>query len=448
MLIEQVCSGEVTPRTEVRLPHADGSLRTFEVIASAMAPSGEGRRAVLNARDITERRHAEDALRVREEQLRQAQKMEAVGRLAGGIAHDFSNVLTVITGACDRLQETIARGQADTRQIDVILRNCGRATALTRQLLAFSRQQTVAPQIVDVRALITGASDLLADLVGSHVQVDVHVEPDLSPIEIDPVQLEQVLMNLAINAGDAMPDGGHLRLIGRNVTVLQGGPTLLRPPVAPGEYVRLEVIDTGHGMTADTRSRAFEPFFTTKGPNRGTGLGLATVYGIVTQSRGHISIDSAPGKGTRFEMHFPARAGLVPPAVPLASAASQTESAHKATILVAEDDPDVRSLLCDTLIARGYTVVEAGGVGEATRAARQHAGSIDLLLTDLVMPGGSGRELARQIATSKPRLRVLYMSGFGDAGRQGSALLEPGDPFLAKPFTSRQLLDAVSALLG
>ncbi len=444
--IAQILSEDLTPGGEFRLPHADGSMRTFDVIGSRMMLASGESRAVLNARDITERCLAEEALRVREAQLRQAQKMEAVGRLAGGIAHDFSNVLTVISGACEQLQDDIAAGQPDPALAQVILRHCARATALTRQLLAFSRQQTIAPRIVDIGVLVRRSSELIAQLIGSHIAVDLDIADGLRTVEADPVQMEQVLMNLAINARDAMPHGGRLRVVVQNVTV----PAMLaalHPPMEPGEYVRLEVIDNGEGMTADTQARAFEPFFTTKDPNRGTGLGLATVYGIVTQSRGHVWIDSAPGRGTRFEIHLPV-SDVRSETDGLVCAPPKIDSLQASTILVTEDDPDLRSLLSETLSARGYVVVEANGPSEAVSAVTEHAGPIDLLLTDLIMPGGSGRELARRMTATWPELKVLYMSGYGEPGPDHGSLLEPGDPFLAKPFTRQQLLQAIGGVLG
>ncbi|MEQ1759059.1 MAG: ATP-binding protein [Vicinamibacterales bacterium] len=444
LLLEQVFTDDLTPIDEFRLPHADGSMRTFEVVASRMTLGTGERRAVLNGRDITERRSAEDVLRVREAQLRQAQKMEAVGRLAGGIAHDFSNVLTVISGACERLQDDITQGSAKAGQVDVILRHCARATALTRQLLAFSRQQTIAPRIVDLGELVGRASELIAQLIGSNIAVDVDLDPDMRPVEVDPVQMEQVLMNLAINARDAMPDGGTLRVVVRNVTVTSAM-AALRPPMMPGDYVRMDVSDTGHGMSPEVQARVFEPFFTTKDPSRGTGLGLATVYGIITQSRGHVWIDSAPGRGTRFEVYLPASQST--PDRDHAAHAGDAATTQAATILVTEDDPDLRSLLIDTLEAKGYTVVEAGGPSEALGVVARHEGAIDLLLTDLIMPGGSGRELARRMSSTQPRLKVLYMSGYGEPSPERGALLEPGDPFLAKPFTRQQLLQSINSLL-
>ncbi len=445
-LIDDVLVDNLTPRGEFRLPHVDGAMRTVEVVASRFSRPGEPARAVLNGRDMTERRQAEASLRLRESQLRQAQKMEAVGRLAGGIAHDFSNVLTVIAGACERLQDDIAQGQATPAQVDVVLRHCARATALTRQLLAFSRHQTIAPRIVDLASLVQRSGELITQLIGERVRFDVDIEDGLHAVEIDPVQMEQVLMNLAINARDAMPGGGVLRIVGRNVAASPAFASQ-HPPMTPGDYVRLEVIDDGFGMSADTQARAFEPFFTTKDPTRGTGLGLATVYGIVTQSRGHVWIDSAPGRGTRFTIHLPVSATRSEEECAPESG-SRTGIVVTPTILVTEDDPDLRELLSETLGARGYRVVEASGPADALDAVARCDGSIDLLLTDLMMPGGSGRELARRMRGTSPRLKVLFMSGYGEPGEGQGAQLGPGDPFLAKPFTRQQLLQAIGGLLG
>jgi CheY-like chemotaxis protein len=243
-----------------------------------------------------------------------------------------------------------------------------------------------------------------------------------------------------------MPEGGLLRIVVRNVTVAAGRADL-HPPMTPGKYVRLEVVDNGQGMTAETRARAFDPFFTTKGPSRGTGFGLATVAGIVTQSRGYVWVDSAPGRGTRFTIHLPASEAQAE-CEPTQEVRPQRTQPLASTILVTEDDPDLRSLLSETLTDRGYLVVEAGSAAEASAAVGVHGGQIDLLLTDLIMPGGTGRDLARRIAADWPRVKVLYMSGNDEPGSGHRALLDPGVPFLAKPFTREQLLHAISDLLG
>jgi two-component system cell cycle sensor histidine kinase/response regulator CckA len=451
-LLDAVFASDETLRGEFRLPHADGSMRTFEVVASRMRTAAGERRAVLNARDISERCRAEEALRLREGQLQQAQKMEAVGRLAGGIAHDFSNILTVIAGACERLQEDIAKGRAEPGQVQVVLRHCARATALTRQLLAFSRLQTIAPRVLDLGQVVRRSSELITQLTGTQVRTEIDVAPDLRPIEADPVQIEQVLMNLAINARDAMSDrGGVLQIVVRNVEITPSD-AVADPTLSAGSYVRLDVSDNGHGMSGEVQARAFEPFFTTKDSTKGTGLGLATVYGIVTQNRGRIRIDSAVDRGTRFEIHLPASTSP-PQSEPMLEESDgisnrTPEQPLASTILIAEDDPDLRGLLSETLLARGYTVVEAGGPDEAVTAISAEGPQIDLLLTDLIMPGGSGRDLARRMRVHSPRLKVLYMSGYGEPGTETGALLAPGDPFLAKPFTRQQLLSAIGSLLG
>jgi PAS domain S-box-containing protein len=446
LLIEQLFSEDVAPRGKFRLPHADGSMRTFDVASWRISLGGDGRRAVLNARDITERCQAEESVRVLETELRQAQKMETVGRLAGGIAHDFSNVLHVISAACERLHDDIAQGRARPAQAHVILRHCARATALTRQLLAFSRRQTIAPHPVDLGALIGRARDFISQLIGASITMELDLGDDLRSVEVVPVEMEQVLMNLAINARDAMPGGGLLRVVVRNATMAPDV-AALHPPMAPGEYVRLEVIDSGQGMTAEIKARAFEPFFTTKDSSQGTGCGLATVHGIVTESRGYVWIDSAPGRGTRFTIHLPASKAQAE-GEPAQEVLPQSGQASGGTILVTEDDPDLRRLLGEFLTERGYLVVEAGSPAEAATVAAAHGGPIDLLLADLSMPGGSGLELARSMKADAPRLKVLYMSGDGEPGPGRKTGLEPGDLFLAKPFTREQLLHAVNGLLG
>jgi PAS domain S-box-containing protein len=446
-LIRAVLEGrDATPGGEFSLYHENGSLRTLDIVVSRIPSAGGRRRVVLNSRDITERRRAEDALRERDEQLRQAYKMEAVGRLAGGIAHDFSNVLTVITHASERLQDDLQSGHPSPAQIDVILRNCERAASLTRQLLAFSRQQTLAPTVLDIGALVAGTGELLKQLIGEHICLALDIASDLLAVEADRTQLEQVLMNLVINARDAMPNGGSLRIRLRNTCVSEEF-TKLHPPMTPGEWVLLEVSDTGHGMTSETKARVFEPFFTTKSPVHGTGLGLSTAYGIVKQSGGFIWIDSVPGEGSTFSVFLPpTRQVPVAPDVPC-RATGTAETTYGATILLTEDEPDVRCLLRDVLAAQGYTVVEATSPAEALERAAAHPGRIDLLLTDIVMPGGTGRDLARTISAERPDLKVLYMSGYPEHGAAPGTVLEPGAPFLPKPFTRDLLLEHVRLLL-
>jgi PAS domain S-box-containing protein len=424
---------------QIDLAHKDGTMRTLEVVASRIPSVAGRRRAVLNSRDITERRRAEN-------ELRQAQRMDAIGRLAGGIAHDFSNVLTVVTVACEKMRDAAIGGRvADLAQIDAILRNCGRAASLTRQLLAFSRQQTLAPEPLDLGALVGSTGQLLRQLIGEDIVLGLDIAPGLRPIEADRVQIEQVLMNLAINARDAMESGGALQISLRNVDISEAF-AQMHPPMPPGPYVLLEVSDTGYGMTDVIRARAFEPFFTTKAARNGTGLGLSTVYGIVKQSGGYIWIDSEPGRGATFSIYLAPVDAI--PAVPVPKAQSVKGPVRAATILLTEDEDDVRSLLYDMLCASGYTVLEAQDSKDALARADAYQGTIDLLLTDVVMPGGTGRTLARAMAERRPNLKVLYMSGYPEYGAAPGTVLEPGVPFLPKPFTRELLLEQLRSLLA
>jgi two-component system cell cycle sensor histidine kinase/response regulator CckA len=430
---------------EFDVRHDNGTIRTLDIVASRIPPADGSPRAVLNSRDITERRHALEALRLRDEQLRQAQKMEAVGRLAGGIAHDFSNVLTVITAASERLYDRVGERRDARVDIESILRNSERAASLTRQLLAFSRQQTLTAQPLDLGQLVRRAGRLLKRLIGEDIVLALDFPNEVLAIEADPTQVEQVLMNLAINARDAMPEGGSLRLALRRVSV-DAEFARHHPPMAPGNYVLLEVEDNGTGMTPETAAHAFEPFFTTKHPSKGTGLGLSTVYGIVKQSGGFIWIDTEPGRGTLFSIFLPPTS-----ARPVARETPKRpviEERTPATILLAEDEDEVRSLLRDVLEMHGHTVLEANGPVQGVEVAAAYDGPIDLLLTDVVMPGGTGRDLARSIVASRPETKVLYMSGYPDAGGSPQGVLEPGVPFLSKPFTRDVLLNKVHELLG
>jgi PAS domain S-box-containing protein len=430
---------------EFDVRHANGTLRTLDIVASRIPPDDGSRRAVLNSRDITERRHALEALRLRDEQLRQAQKMEAVGRLAGGIAHDFSNVLTVITQASERLYDRVGDRRDVVGDIESILRNSERAASLTRQLLAFSRQQTLTSQPLDLGQLVRHAARLLKRLIGEDIVLALDFPDEVLAIEADPTQVEQVLMNLAINARDAMPEGGSLRLSIRRVQV-DVEFAAHHPPMGPGDYVLLEVEDSGTGMTPETAAHAFEPFFTTKHPSKGTGLGLSTVYGIVKQSGGFIWIDTELGRGTAFRIFLPPTSARPRPHEMPKRRVIQERT--PATILLAEDEDEVRELLRDVLEMHGHTVLEANGPVQGIEVADAYEGPIDLLLTDVVMPGGTGRDLARAIALRRPDTKVLYMSGYPDAGGSPQGVLEPGVPFLPKPFTRDVLLAKVQEMLG
>ena len=445
-LLEAAFDGNVeASRGEFALRHANGSTRTLDVVASRIPSVGGSRRVVLNSRDVTERLHATEALRERDNQLRQAQKMEAVGRLAGGIAHDFSNVLTVITGACERLQDKVGSVPGAANDIETILRNSDRAASMTRQLLAFSRQQTLAPQPLDLAALVRKAAHLLKRLIGEDIELALEVPQEVFAVEADPTQLDQVLMNLAINARDAMVDGGSLQIsIGRQTVDALFAAN--HPPMTAGEFVLLEVTDTGTGMTPETKARAFDPFFTTKDPAHGTGLGLSTVYGIIKQSGGFIWIDSEPGRGTTFRIFLPPTTAKPVQAEPPKAASRGPMKA--ATILLAEDEEDVRTLLCELLESHGHRVLAAGSPSEAQVVSGAYRGNIDLLLTDVVMPGGTGRDLARHLLARRPGLKVLYISGYPEHGTSPGKVLESGVPFLPKPFTRDLLLAKLKEILG
>jgi PAS domain S-box-containing protein len=444
LLNELFGAGRYTTAADFDVYDANGMVRTLEIEGSRIPTIGDSPRAVLNARDVTERRRTEQLLRGREEELRQAQKMEAVGRLAGGIAHDFSNLLTVVTGACERLRDRFGDNPIAHDDLETVLRNCMRGAAMTRQLLAFSRQQTLSPRRIDLAELVAGTGALLKQLIGEHIRLELDVPSDLHPVEADRIQMEQVLMNLAINARDAMPGGGTLHLVVKN-TVVTREFAEKHPPMPVGEFVLIEVSDTGHGMSSETRAHAFEPFFTTKDPSHGTGLGLSTVYGIVKQTGGYVWIESEPGAGTTFRVFLPPT--NLPPDEE-APPQAPPQGALAGTVLLAEDENEVRDLLYDLLVSQGFEVIAAGSGAEALELAKTHDGPIHLLLTDIVMPGGTGRDLARQLADRRPETRVLYMSGYPEHGARPGSVLEAGAPFIPKPFTRDQLLGKIRQILA
>jgi two-component system, cell cycle sensor histidine kinase and response regulator CckA len=419
--------GAAGTATHVR---ADGS--RIEVELTAKRLTFRGRPAILLlANDVTERRRAENTLRQSEEQLRQWQKIEAVGRLAGGIAHDFNNMINVISGYGQMLSRRLSGDETSRRNLDEILKASDRAAALTRQLLTFSRKQASEPQIVDLNDIVTGMSDMLRRLIGEDVELAFSCDPDLSFVKADRGQLEQILVNLVVNARDAMPRGGHLMVETSDVT-LDANYARMRVGVQAGPHVMLLVRDTGIGMDDSVLAHLFEPFFTTKPPGRGTGLGLATAYGIVKQGNGHIAVESQPGAGTTFRIYWPpAERTFVAPRVRASEVAipSGTE-----TILLVEDEDVVRAFMCESLRTLGYRVIEARGGPEALLYCQRHPEVIDLLLTDVVMPKMSGPQLAEKLAGTFPGMRVLYMSGYTDnqALRESSSLLQ-------KPFTTEQL---------
>jgi PAS domain S-box-containing protein len=429
---------------------ADGTvLGTFAVYyLEPRCPTPAEQQVIERATHIVgialERARSESALREREEQLRQSQKIEAVGKLAGGVAHDFNNMLTVIVGRAEVAQAKLGADHPSRRDVELIRTTAHRAAALTQQLLAFSRKQTLQPKSLDLSIVVNAMALMLRRMIGEDIELKVEHEPGLGRVKADPGQIEQVILNLVVNARDAMPTGGWLTLTTANV---EWGEALARrhPGVRPGPYVRLDVHDTGCGMDASTRAQIFEPFFTTKERGKGTGLGLATVYGIVKQHGGWIEVESEPERGSRFMIYLPRIE-----AAPDESSAEQPVAAAErgsGTIMLVEDDELVRGLTVETLEAVGYRVLGAGRPLTALRMFQQQPDAIDLLVTDVVMPEMSGRDLAEQLRASRPKIRVVFMSGYTGEAISKHGILDPTANFLQKPFTRDGLLQCVSAAL-
>ncbi len=423
---------------EVKWKRKDGSAITVRISGRAVSNSDEPADVLeAIAEDVTDRRALED-------QFRQAQKMEAVGRLAGGVAHDFNNLLMVISGYAEVMLAGLEPEHPLREKAQAIQQASDRATTLTRQLLAFSRKQLLELKVVDVNAIVQDMERLLRPLIGENVEFATSFAPDAAHTRADAGQLEQVLMNLVVNARDAMPGGGKLTIETQNIAVDENhrrGQTFIRP----GDYVRLSVSDTGMGMDKETQSRIFEPFFTTKEKGKGTGLGLSTVYGIVKQSGGYVLVQSEEQRGTKFHIYLPRVEGVAEkhaPPVPLA-ALGGTE-----TVLLVEDEDSVRQLVRDTLAAKGYRVVEAEDGEAGLAAASRHEGRIDLVITDVVMPGMGGRELVKQLAQMRPETKVLYLSGYTEDAILSEGTIETGAAFLQKPFTLQNLSRKVREVLG
>jgi signal transduction histidine kinase/CheY-like chemotaxis protein len=376
-------------------------------------------------------------------QLVQAQKMEAIGRLAGGIAHDFNNLLTVIAGQGEKLLDRLPPGDG-LQEVHLIQKTAERAATLTQQLLAFSRKQILQPRELHLNVVVAELLPMLRRVVSEDIELLPELDPASGYVKADPGQLQQVIMNLTVNARDAMPNGGKLFLTARDVEVDEGY-ARLHPGVQPGPYVMLSVRDTGNGMDPNTQAHIFEPFFTTKDHGKGTGLGLATVHGIIEQSGGHISVQSERGRGATFNVYLPRiRPAVRKPEVdrPPAAAAVGSE-----TILLVEDEDDLRDLVREVLEARGYTLLSARNPIEALALADEHPSRIDLLLTDVVMPRMNGRELAERLAPARPGMKILYMSGYTDDAIGHLGVLDSGTAFLSKPFTTKTLAAKVREVL-
>jgi PAS domain S-box-containing protein len=417
----------------------DGS--SVIVRLSGRAIRGEGKTIFfeLFTEDVTEQRALE-------QQLRQSQKMEAVGRLAGGIAHDFNNLLTVISGYCEFLLERIGSDVALRGSVQEIANAAERATSLTRQLLAFSRKQILAPKVLDLNAIVAENLKMLTRMIGEDIHLAMVAGAKLAAVKADPGQIEQVIMNLAVNARDAMPRGGKLTIETANVTRDEEY-ARLHAPVIPGEYVMLAISDTGMGMDAETQSHIFEPFFTTKGL-KGTGLGLSTVYGIIKQSGGYIWVYSELGKGTSFKVYLPRVSATGEAIVAEPSVTNAKLEQAQETILLVEDESNVRQLTRQYLENQGYTVLEAAEGAAAIEISNAHPGPIHLLLTDVIMPGMNGRELARRVSTLRPETKVLYMSGYTENAIAHNGILEEDIALLQKPFTLTTLRTKVREKLS
>ncbi|HEY7197202.1 MAG TPA: PAS domain S-box protein [Gaiellaceae bacterium] len=411
-----------------------------DVIDRGLALGEDGRGRAIGAMiDVTDRRALE-------EQLRQSQKLEAIGRLAGGVAHDFNNLLTAITGYGELALAKAGNGGDPSREIEETLRSSERAASLTRQLLAFSRKQVLEPRILDLNQIVADLERLLRRLIGEDIELRTSLASHLGAVEADPGQVEQIVINLALNARDAMPDGGRLVLETENVEIDKSS-GLPEDTLTPGSYVRLRVGDTGTGMDEATLERIFEPFFTTKETGKGTGLGLATVYGIVKQSGGAIRAETAPGAGSTFEVFLPL-AGTRTPEETADELAEAQNVLPAATVLLVEDEAVVRNLVREVLEGQGFYVLEASDPSSALQIASERAEPIHLLLTDIVMPRMSGRELAQRFSLLHPESRLLYMSGYTDGAILQHGVLPEGTRFLQKPFTMESLVSKVGEVLS
>ncbi len=445
-LVAQLLSGELSSfAVEKRYLRKDGHVVWANLLVSLLrSPSGDPLHFVAVVEDITRQKRAEDERRNLERQLLQAQKMESVGRLAGGVAHDFNNHLTVIHGYCAMLLDAMGPDDPLREPVGEILLAGNRAAALTQQLLAFSKKQVAEPRVISLNDVIADSRKMLSRLIGDNIEIITHFAPDLGSVVADSSQMNQVLMNLAINARDAMPDGGRIVIETLNADLDEGYATQ-HAGVEPGPYVLLSITDRGAGMTQEVMQHIFDPFFTTKDTGAGTGLGLSTVYGIVKQAGGWIWVYSEPGKGSTFKVYLPRTSGAAEPLPAPVSAAETLRGTE--TVLVVEDQPEVRKLTLAMLESQGYRLLEAANGSEALSLCERYPEPIHLLITDVVMPGMTGRELARLLVALRPSLKTLYTSGYPANAIAHEGVLDPGVAYLPKPFSPMQLAAKVRDIL-
>ena len=435
----------VGPRVEYRFRQSDGEWRTLESIRSPVRNHrGEIEKIVIVSRDISERKQAEVLLRQRDEQLRQAQKMEAIGRLSGGIAHDFNNLLGVIIGYSESIEQRLEPGDPVRKSAEEIRKAGERAASLTHQLLAFSRKRVMQSQILDLNALVNDMGKMLKRLIGMHIELTTNLGGQLERVKAEQSQIEQVIVNLVVNARDAMPDGGKLVIETSNVHVDESFASSF-PFLQPGPYVLLAVRDTGIGMDPETRRHIFEPFFTTKGPGKGTGLGLATVYGVVKQSGGGVIVDSEPGKGSTFKIFLPQTKEI--PVTSVREETSTKISKGSGTILLVEDEEALLKLNAERLTSCGYNVLTARDGIHALEVASSFKEPIHLLLTDIMMPRMGGLTLARSILQLRQGIRIVFMTGHAERDASYREALRSGAESIPKPFSHQQLLRVVEQAL-
>ena len=442
---DQAFATDTSVRVEYRFQHKNGDWRILESTGSPVQNgSGQSKKLIVVSRDITDRKHAEEMLRQREEQLRQAQKMEAVGRLSGGIAHDFNNLLGVIIGYSEDIEVRTSHGDPLRKSAQEILKAAQRAASLTQQLLAFSRQQVLQPGVLPLNLLVSDMGKMLQRLIGAHIDLTTKLDPAVGRIKADQSQIEQVIVNLVVNARDAMPEGGMLLIetasVYLNESQARGLPFLL-----PGPHVVLTVTDTGIGMDEETQKHIFEPFFTTKETGKGTGLGLATVYGVVKQSGGIVGVHSRPGKGSTFKIYLP-QVDEQPTAHKDDPCATEVLSGSE-TILIVENEQALLELTSGVLARSGYKVLSARNGIEAIGIARSFDGPINLLLTDIMMPKLNGHSLARHVGALRPGIRVIFMTGHSEVDEKPLEAVPSDSECLQKPFHRDTLIRKVRQAL-